>query len=324
MAIELAKGCASSAWNFANLASHHWMLAMYPKAAQDRIWDDSADALIASGLAPTGTARKVAGGYELSGRWPFSSGVDNSQWNMLGGIVESAGDEPRDARLFLVPASDYAIDDTWHAAGLCGTGSKDVTAEGAFVPEALALPFSAFLGGPTPGSEVNPGPSFRLPLMALAPYVLGGVAVGGALGAVEGYVEETRARVGKYFGGKIAERQVIQLKVAESSAMAELAQLSMRTRCAEAMAEAEAGIVPDLARKVVYRRDGAFAVRQSVAAVTGLFSITGASALYQSHPMQRALRDAHAIGNHIHLSFDVGGTMYGRVALGLDLDGPPL
>jgi 3-hydroxy-9,10-secoandrosta-1,3,5(10)-triene-9,17-dione monooxygenase len=318
-AAELAKGCASSAWNFANYASHHWMLGMYAKEAQDRVWDDAPDALIASGLSLSGTAEHVAGGYRLSGRWPFSSGVDNSQWNMLGGRVEADG-----PRLFLLPASDYTIVDTWQAAGLCGTGSKDVTVDDAFVPEALALPMSAFRGGPTPGAAVNAGPLYRLPLMALAPYVLGGVAVGVALGAVESFVQETRQRVGLYFGGNMAERQVIQLKLAEAAAKAEMARLSLRTRCAEAMAEAEAGILPELARKVVYRRDGAFAVRLATEAVTTLFGVTGASGLYHSHPMQRALRDAHAIASHIHLNFDVGGTMYGRVALGLDLDGPPL
>ena len=317
VAAELAQGCASSAWNFANYASHHWMLGMYAKEAQDRVWDEMPDALIASGLSLSGTAERVDGGYRLSGRWPFSSGVDNSQWNMLGGRVE--GDGPR---LFLLPASDYTIVDTWHAAGLCGTGSKDVIVDEAFVPEALALPMSAFRGGTTPGAGVNPGPVYRLPLMALAPYVLGGIAVGVALGAVESYVAETRERVGLYFGGNMAERQVIQLKLAEASAKAELARLSMRTRCAEAMAEAESGTLPDLDRKVVYRRDGAFAVRLAVEAVTTLFGITGASGLYDAHPMQRAFRDAHAIASHIHLNFDVGGTMYGRVALGLELAGP--
>jgi 3-hydroxy-9,10-secoandrosta-1,3,5(10)-triene-9,17-dione monooxygenase len=223
-----------------------------------------------------------------------------------------------------VPAEEYTILDTWHAAGLCGTGSNDVTVEDVFVPDEMVLPLAALRGGPTPGSTVNPGPNFRLPLMAVAPYVLGGVAVGVALGAVETFVDETRSRLGSYYGDKMADRQVIQLKIAEASAMADMAHLSMRTRCAEAMAEAEAGIVPDLARKTVYRRDGAFAVRQAVGAVTSLFGVTGAAGLYQDHPMQRYLRDAHAIASHIHMNFDVGGTMYGRVALGLDLDGPAI
>lgn len=324
VAIELGRGCGSTAWNYGNIASHHWMVGMFPEAAQDRVWGESVDAMIATGLTLTGKAKKVAGGYELSGRWPFSSGVDNCRWNMLAGTVESGGDGPPDNRLFLVPSRDYVIHDTWHAAGLCGTGSNDVSTDGAFVEEDMTLPMSCFLGGPTPGAEVNPGPVYRMPLMALAPYVLGGTAVGIAQGAVDTYVAETRERIGRYFGDKMSDRQVIQLQVADAAAKVDHARIGMRLRCDEAYAEAEAGIVPDLMRKLIYRRDGAFEVKLAVEAVTGLFGITGASGLYLSHPMQRALRDVNAVASHIHLTFDVGGTMYGRAALGLPLEGPPL
>ncbi len=80
----LAQGDASVAWNFANLASHHWMLGMFDRRAQDLVWDKDPDALIASSfIFPSGRARKVDGGYRLRGHWPFSSGVSSSDWNML-------------------------------------------------------------------------------------------------------------------------------------------------------------------------------------------------------------------------------------------------
>jgi hypothetical protein len=57
---------ASAAWNFANLASHHWMLAMFDKRAQDLVWNKDVNALIASSfIFPAGRARKVDGGYVL-------------------------------------------------------------------------------------------------------------------------------------------------------------------------------------------------------------------------------------------------------------------
>src|SRR6202165_1333590 len=72
----LGQADASAAWNFANLASHHWMLGMFDRHAQDAVWGKDADALIASSfIFPAGRARKVDGGYRLSGHWPFSSGV---------------------------------------------------------------------------------------------------------------------------------------------------------------------------------------------------------------------------------------------------------
>jgi len=84
----LGEGDASVAWNFANLASHHWMLGMFDRRAQDRVWDKDPNVLIASSfIFPAGRARKVEGGYQLRGRWPFSSGVASCEWNMLASVV---------------------------------------------------------------------------------------------------------------------------------------------------------------------------------------------------------------------------------------------
>ncbi|MGL4261652.1 MAG: acyl-CoA dehydrogenase family protein, partial [Afipia sp.] len=150
---------ASVAWNLANLASHHWMLGMFDARAQDLIWKDNADALIASSFVfPAGRATKVAGGYTLSGRWPFSSGVDSSTWNMLAGIVSSDDDaDGVEYRIFLLKQSDYKILDTWSSTGLKGTGSNDVEAKDVFVPDYMTLAVKDVAGGATPGSAVNPG-----------------------------------------------------------------------------------------------------------------------------------------------------------------------
>src|SRR5215213_907459 len=81
---ELARGCASTAWNVGNLGCHHWILGYYEPETQHEVWDADPDALIASSIAlAAGRGKKVPGGYQVSGRWPFSSGVDNCQWNML-------------------------------------------------------------------------------------------------------------------------------------------------------------------------------------------------------------------------------------------------
>src|ERR1700743_3556364 len=86
----LGQGDASVAWNFANLASHHWMLGMCDTRAQDEVWDKNPDTLIASSfIFPAGRARRVDGGYMLRGSWPFSSGVESCAWNMLGSVVSS-------------------------------------------------------------------------------------------------------------------------------------------------------------------------------------------------------------------------------------------
>ena len=93
---------------------------------------------------PFGPALGIAGavtfgGFIINGRWPFSSGVDNSDWNMLAATVFD-GDKPVDSRLCVVPKSDYQIIDTWDAMGMGATGSKDVAANEIFVPDRRAPP----------------------------------------------------------------------------------------------------------------------------------------------------------------------------------------
>src|SRR6202049_4105404 len=185
---------ASAAWNFANLASHHWMLAMFDKRAQDLVWNKDANALIASSfIFPAGRARKVDGGYVLRGSWPFSSGVDSSEWNMLASVVFS--DDEADGieyRIFLLNKSDYKIVDTWNATGLRGTGSNDVEVEDAFVAEPITIAVNDLAGGPTPGSAVNPNALYALPVFSLFPYVLSGVALGNAQACLDDYVDLAR------------------------------------------------------------------------------------------------------------------------------------
>jgi 3-hydroxy-9,10-secoandrosta-1,3,5(10)-triene-9,17-dione monooxygenase len=310
---------ASVAWNFANLASHHWMLGMFDSRAQDLVWNRDANALIASSfIFPAGRARKVDGGYRLRGSWPFSSGVDSSEWNMLASVVSS--DDEADGieyRLFLLNKADYKIVDTWKATGLRGTGSNDVEVNDAFVAAPMTLAVNALAGGPTPGSAVNPNPLYALPVFSLFPFVLSGVALGNAQACLDDYVEIARHRASTYNRAKIGDLQSTQIKIAEASAKIDAARLIMRSTCIEAMADATAGCVPDTAAKTRLRRDGAYSVNICTEAVSLLFAASGARGLFTTGALQRQFRDAHAINSHLAFNFDAAGTNYGRVALGL-------
>lgn len=310
---------ASVAWNLANLASHHWMLAMFDRRAQDAVWNESADALIASSfIFPAGRARKAAGGYTLSGRWPFSSGVDSSHWNMLAGIVASEDEaDGVEYRIFLLKQEDYRIIDAWNAMGLKGTGSNDVEVNDVFVPEHMTLAVKDVAGGPTPGSAANPGALYALPVFALFPYVLSGSALGNAQACVDDYVDIARHRASTYNRAKLGDLQTTQIKVAEASARVDAARLIMRQTCIDAMDDARRGRIPAIAEKTRYRRDGAYAVNLCTEAVELLFSASGARGLYTSGALQRQFRDAHAINAHIAFNLDAAGTNYGRVALDL-------
>ena len=315
----LGRADASVAWNFANLASHHWMLGMFDQRAQDEVWDKDVNVLIASSfIFPAGRARKVAGGYRLRGNWPFSSGVASCEWNMLASVVSS--DDEADGieyRIFLVHKGDYEIVDTWNAVGLRGTGSNDVEVKDAFVAEPMTVAVNDLAGGPTPGSAANPNALYALPVFSLFPYVLSGVALGNAQACLDDYVDIARYRVSTYNRAKLSDMQSTQIKIAEASAKIDAARLIMRSACIEAMADARQGYIPDVAAKTKSRRDGAFSVNLCTEAVSMLFAASGARGLFTTGVLQRQFRDAHAINSHLAFNFDAAGTNYGRVALGL-------
>jgi 3-hydroxy-9,10-secoandrosta-1,3,5(10)-triene-9,17-dione monooxygenase len=310
---------ASVAWNLANLASHHWMLGMFDQRAQDLLWGKDANVLIASSfIFPAGRARKVDGGYVLRGSWPFSSGVDACEWNMLASVVSS--DDEADGieyRIFLINRRDYIIKDTWNAAGLRGTGSNDVEVDEAFVAAPMTVAVNDLAGGPTPGSDINPNALYTLPVFSLFPYVLSGVALGNAQACLDDYVEVSRHRASTYNRAKLGDLQSTQIKIAEASAKIDAARLIMRSNCIGALAEARRGQVPDMAAKTRLRRDGAYCVNLCTEAVSLLFSASGARGLFTTTALQRQFRDAHAINSHLAFNFDAAGTNYGRVALGL-------
>src|ERR1700739_3852298 len=319
----IGQGCGSTAWVLANLAAPHWLLGMWHPEAQEEIWGESAHALISSALAfARGRARRVEGGYRLSGRWPFSSGVDPSTWNMFGAVVSDEETGENEPRMLLVPASDYSVIDTWQVIGLAGTGSKDVEVADVFVPAYRTLAIERIKGGPNRGSELNPGTLYKLPAISLFGFAIGGVSLGIARGAIQDFTETTRTRRSAYTGRNIADFTNIQVHLAEASALADAAEAIALRDCDEATRITEAGVVPSIEQRARYRRDGAFAATLCTKAVDLLFAASGGGAIYERNPIQRAFRDVHAANAHYHLNWDVNGAIYGRGALGLPPDGP--
>jgi 3-hydroxy-9,10-secoandrosta-1,3,5(10)-triene-9,17-dione monooxygenase len=319
IAAEIARGCPSTAWNVGNLACHHWILGYYAPETQHEVWDTNPDALIASSIAlAAGRARKVDGGFIVNGRWPFSSGVDNSDWNML--AVTVYGDDGKTAidwRLCLVPKSDYQIIDTWFAMGMAATGSKDVAVSELFVPERRALALARCRGGlEHPGAALTSGPLFRIPIVAASSHPLAPAAVGAAEGAYELFVASMTKRAGTYTGARVADFQAVQIKVARARCLIDAARQLLRSSAIAFQDFAERNEVPDLATKLRFRAQSAFAVNQSREAVETLWSCYGAQGLYTRDPLQRHLRDVVAMGQHFSFNFDITGAAYGLHALG--------
>ncbi len=317
----LGRGCGSTAWVWANLVAHDWMLGMFPEEAQNEIWHEDPDTLIGSALIyPCGKTETVDGGYRLSGRWPFSSGIAPCDWAMLGGMVETDnGPEPH---IFNVRKKDMDVIETWDVSGLVGTGSEDVACEDVFVPDHMTLPLKETRGGPTPGSAINAHPIYQIPLLALFPHVIAGVLLGIARAAFEDFVENTKNRVATYNQAKLAELTNQQMHIAKAGASIDAARLLLRDNCQEAeRLVGETGACPD-ADKARWRRDGAYAANLCAQAVDEIFAAAGGGANYRKNPLQRYFRDVHAGLSHIGLSWDANAPEFARAALGLPIGNP--
>jgi 3-hydroxy-9,10-secoandrosta-1,3,5(10)-triene-9,17-dione monooxygenase len=309
---ELARGCPSTAWNVGNLGCHHWILGYYEPETQHEVWDKNPDVLIASSIAlAAGRGRRAPGGYLVNGRWPFSSGVDNSDWNMLA-VTVYEDEKPIDWRLCLVPKADYKVIDTWYAMGMVGTGSKDIEVKEVFVPERRALALAKCRGGlEHPGAALNKGDLFKIPIVASAGHPLSATALGTAEGAYEHVVGAFKTRIGTYTGAKVADFQAVQIKVARARALIDSARYLMRQ---SAMAFEKEGL--DLETKLRLRIQNTLAVAQSREAVETLWSCYGANAIYTRDPLQRYLRDVQAASQHFSFNFDIAGSAFGTVAMG--------
>jgi 3-hydroxy-9,10-secoandrosta-1,3,5(10)-triene-9,17-dione monooxygenase len=322
---EVARGCASTGWNVANLGVHHWMLALYDERTQAEVWGANPDALIASGIAyPQGRGRRVAGGFVVSGLWNFSSGVDACDWNMLAVTVRD-GDRVVDHRMCLVPRSDYEIIDDWQVLGMRGTGSKSVRATDIFVPEHRALSMYLARGGTEfPGARTNPNPLYRVPLAALGSHCLAGAGVGNGQAALELTIEAIRERSTSYTAVRMRDFQAVQLRVGRAGAMIDAARLIIRADCLEAERIAQDGRAPTMEEKLRFKRNVAYAMERCTEAVDLLHALAGANGLYDRYPIQRLFRDQHALAAHIGFSWDAQGAPWALVALGGEFESPTM
>jgi alkylation response protein AidB-like acyl-CoA dehydrogenase len=331
IALVISAACASTGWTMNGALANGLSFAHFPLEVQQELWGGGEDPFTCACFAPTGRAAPTAGGYRLSGRWSFASGVDASSWARLGALIVPEGAAPPPDRgpgqayegaFFLVPIGDCEVEDNWFVCGLAGTGSKDIVVRDAFVPAHRVLSFAATRSGDTPGTKHHKNPLYRMPLLMFAATMLASTAVGAAKGALDAFVETTRGRRtrGALAGGQLpmAEFATVQLRVAEAAAATEAAELILKTDLERTCERLRAGEEIAIPERIRSRRNQAYATRLAVQAAEALNAASGGAGLQLSNPVQRAWRDANAVARHVSLNWDAVGTMYGQHAFGLE------
>lgn len=257
-----------------------------------------ADFSAAGSVRPEGRATPVDGGYRVSGRWDFASGVHHARWLMCSCVVMD-GDTPHvteagapQTRTLWVPAESVRIEDTWSVMGMRGTGSHDFIVEDVFVPAERS--FS--LGGP----PCEPGPLYN-PRMTSAVLWTGtvGNALGIARGAIDAFVG-LAGRSGTTMGRsvKLRDRPYIQARVGEAEAIVNAARAYVVSAVGEAWAAVCHG-VPDPGREIAQARLSiVHGMHEAVRAVDLIFHAAGTNAVYTRNPLERHFRDVHVAVQH--------------------------
>ncbi|MEQ8246312.1 MAG: acyl-CoA dehydrogenase family protein [Alphaproteobacteria bacterium] len=315
----LAHACPSTAWVASVVGQHSCHVARFAKQAQDEVWPDDADLLITTGSVPRANVKteRVAGGYQVSGSVGFASGVDHSGWAMALFPIDGVPCQ------VLLPRTDYEVEDTWFVAGMRGTGTKDIHVPGTFVPAHRVMPSVAFNESGPPGAGVNPSYIYAMefaPVQGSSPL---GPLIGTAEGALEAYLDITRAKTGAIFGNRVAESSAVQMRVAESAAEIHAADV-VAVQDFQILHDAgKAGRrLSDGERTAIVRNRGLIA-KLCVRATQRLVQMMGAIGLSDENPVQRHYRDVQAMATQIGVAFDVNMPPWGRWALGLD-PGPGL
>lgn len=317
---ELAHGCPSTAWVSSVVGQHTMHASRFPKEAQDEVFADGPDLIIATSSGAKGaTAEKVPGGYRISGAYGFSSGIDHSKWGMAFGMMEN---NPAKRIYFLLPRHEYEVGDVWHTIGMRGTGTKDIVVKDKFVPDHRALPMAVFASAHAPGSKVNPGYIYA---MEFGPHIAGtsplGPIVGAAEAALEAYIDITKKRVSAIDGAKIGDSELIHLRLAESASEVHAADMIARHDLDFLHRKGKAGELLTDGEKFELQRNRGFIGELCMRSTQRLIRMMGAMGIFDENPVNRYFRDIHAMTTQVGVAIDVTMPPWGRWALGLPQKG---
>lgn len=271
-------------------------------------------------MAPNGRAVPVAGGFRVTGRWPFASGCTHCSW-LVGGSLVMEGDAVRmrsegfpDWRTTVFPLDEVEIIDTWHVAGLRGTGSRDMAVDGVFVPEERAL--SLFSAQP-----YVDGPMYRYPVLGFLALTIAPIPLGIARRAIDELVALAAGKTPMGSFNKLREQGITQYEIAQAEARLRSARAWLYEITEEIWDKAVTGEEATMHDRAMLRAACAHAALESARAIDTAYTLGGGTALYETSVLQRCLRDAHAATQHIMLAPQNYETA-GRVMLGLDPASP--
>lgn len=321
--LRIASGCPSTAWVLSLVGANILMLGRFSSAAQSAVFDGQRPpivSLLTGGVGEGVQVSRVPGGYRLSGKWRYASGIDIATWVGLLVNVPGEGASPAAQCVLLVPQSSFAIDHaSWNVIGMRGTGSKCVTLQDVFVPEDFAADWNAMQSGVRPANGAFEHSLTAFPLNTL--FAMSVLAP--TLGVASAIAEEATRLLAKRVLAGTQERQIddkkSQIDIATATATMDLLCTNLLADTDRVAHAVLAGEEVDVPARALMRMKIAVSSRLALQTAQALVAELGGSILPQGTRIERAFRDVHAMSSHFLLQPAHIGTAFGRLALGLPL-----
>jgi len=293
----LAAAEGSVGWCASISSAISYLVARLPPQVGITLFGQPPDARLAGSLRPEGRSRMVEGGYRVSGRWDFASGINHANWMYCSCVVEDdrgpchTPEGVPMVRALMVPRDAVTVHDTWQVAGMRGTGSHDFEVDDVFVPHAHTL---SVVDGVAPG-----GPLYHPRLLVIG---AGAPTAGVALGLARGAIDALRAMAANTASTMsttaLRDRPLVQRRVAEAEAIVGAARAYLLDAMGQVW-EAVTTDVPDPSAEVAQARLAmTHAMHESVKAVDRVFHAAGTNAVYEKNPLERYFRDVHVAVQH--------------------------
>ena len=308
----LGQACMSTAWVTSFYLGHNWILTKFPEKGQQEFFADKPYTMAPLQPSPGLKIKPVAGGYEVSGRSNYSSGIMHADWVIL---AKSGGS---DARAFVLRKDEIEVEDVWFMSGMAGTGSNDVIANEVFVPEHRTLD-CATLYNTTESIYTNP--VYHIPLVPFLYCESMGVYVGGLTGATRAYEDIVRKKMRAHIGDKFAERATVHVSLGEAHGRMQACNELFDNLIKNTQSAAEASGFDVEKRLELKLRTGFISdlCRQSV---NEMMSRSGTSAFRSEAPLQCFFRDLNALATHAFIEREAAFELWGRQRLGLAPNSP--
>ncbi|MER7701985.1 acyl-CoA dehydrogenase family protein [Kitasatospora sp. NPDC097605] len=315
---ELSRGDGSLGWTSATMAIGTWQTGLFPDEVQDEVFADP-DVRLGGSISPGGVAVPTEGGVILNGRWPFCTGVTQSQWFVHSALL-AAGDGERVPVIILVPVSELEIVDDWFTSGLRGTGSVTTVVKDLFVPEARVLPMTPVIREGRHRSLKNAdSPVWKSLFSPIASAGVSAVPLGMVQAAREVFFERLPTRKITYTDYK---RQIdaplTHLQVAEAAVKIDEAEFHVRRATERLDGKASTGEGWTLVERGLARMDMGATCMRAKEAMDILRTASGGSSVYSDVPIQRIDRDIQTICLHGVLHPNTNLELYGRILCGLE------